>query len=109
MTSGQFIAAGRHVGTLLGALLMIFGALGWINPSQSDAINTAVNQISTAVGALIPVLSGIYAGWSASPSAQAESLTKEVPGTVVITTPAIADATMNTKIKSSADVKVAPK
>lgn len=98
MTSGQFIAAGRHLGTLLGAVLAIFGALGWINPSQSDAINTAVNQISTAVGALIPVLTTLYAGWSASPSAQAESLTKEVPGTVVITTAAIANPTSNPNI-----------
>lgn len=101
MTSGQLIAAGRHLMTVLGAVLAIFGALGWINPSQSEAINTAVNQISTAVGALIPVLSGVYAGWSASPSSQAESLTKEVPGTVVITTPAIANPTSNPNIVSN--------
>ncbi len=102
MTSGQVIAAGRHVGTVVGALLAIFGALGYINPTQSAAINGAINQIATAVGALIPVLSGIYASMSAAPSAQAESLTKEVPGTVVITTPAIANPTTNPNIVSNA-------
>lgn len=102
MTSGQVIAAGRHVGTVIGALLAIFGALGYITPTQSASINTALGQIAVGVGALIPIVTGLFASMSAAPAAQAESLTKEVPGTVVITTPAIANPTPNPNIVSNA-------
>lgn len=60
-----------------------------------NALGDAVNNIVILLGAIAAFYASYKGYSSASPAAQAESLTKQAPGTVVVTTPEIAAATPN--------------
>jgi hypothetical protein len=108
-TGDQVNSALRHVYTTAGtatAVAIFFG----LNPDLANQIAPAVHKIGdgissviAGVGMLIPVASGLYAAWSASPFSRLLSFKKNpeiakveaVPGTA---TAALADAIPGNKI-----------
>lgn len=108
MNKDQVVASGRHLVSVVGAILAFCGSLGWLNATQIDSLNTVVNDLAIAVGVLMPIVSGLYASWSASSIAQAQAVTNA--GMTVVAPPKIADAMPdNARVLSSADVKVVSK
>ncbi len=86
-TLSQVYAIGRHVATAVGSIAATLTVLNIMSTSDSAATSAALDQIGVGVKsiiagitALIPVVSALYATWSASPLAQmlsASKVTKE--------------------------------
>lgn len=101
-------AFGRHVITAASSVVATLAILHIMSPDQASAANDAVGQISdgvakiaAGVGALIPVVSGVYAALTASPLWQLFAVSRNPAVHQVI-----ADAPVAQKVPS--DKVVAP-
>jgi hypothetical protein len=70
---GQITSFMRHVYTVAGTTAAIVGAASFMDQQTINTVLTAVHQIgdgvvsiATGVAALVPIVSGVYAAWSAS-------------------------------------------
>lgn len=118
LTSSQWWAASRHYITFGVGILAGFGL---VTVAQQHDIIAALGDISdgmmkivAGVGTLLTIAAPIINGWksahNASSAVKAASLEKEVPGTIVVTTPAIVKATPDSpNVVSNTDMKVVPK
>lgn len=104
-TFGQVAAFGRHivsysmgVVTALAALHIIDAAGAKTAASAIAQIGSGIAQITAAVAALISVLSGLYAGWIASPLSQLIAVAKNPAVKRVVTTPSVANAVSHDKV-----------
>lgn len=121
MTWNQYKAIGKHVASYIAGGITFAVAFHFLSPQQATDINANLNdiyngfeQMMRGLAGLVAVLTPIYTAWrsahNASPTQKAVSLTTELPGTKVITTPAIANATpQSPNIMSATEVKVVPK
>lgn len=121
ITWNQIKAGGKHVASYVAGGVTVAVAMGLFTKGQGGEITDNINSISSGIesiakgiGGLIAVVTPIYTTWraahNASPVMQAQSLEKEVPGTIVVTSQKIADATPSSpNVVSNADVKVVPK
>jgi hypothetical protein len=121
ITARMGSAGGRNILSFVTGGVTIAIGFGVINQGQGadltgsvqkvmDAFNAFLAASTTLLGALTTfagVATALWASFKASPSSQAEAVTKA--GGVVIMPPDIANATPNVNIKSSDDVKVVPK
>jgi hypothetical protein len=105
------LAAFRNVASGVGGIILTLGVIH-ISPAQFQALldatvnlGTAIGAFATALGPVMIGLSAAYAAWSASVKHQVNTVASQ-PGTTVVTTPEIANATPNPKVMSSDDVKV---
>ena len=106
-------AAARHAASFAAGAIAVFGLSTKIDPNTVQqviaATGTLVNDGILLIGFIIPIVTSLKASQSATPKAQAEALTAAVPGTVVVTSSEIANATPNSNIVSTDDVKVLQK
>lgn len=111
-TSDQVNAFMRHVYTALGTAGAIFLILGL---SQSDlaTINQAVQDIGDGLAkvaagltALVPILSALYASWTASRASKIKSLQKDSTVQAVITTDTKLADSLGPKVIAAQDVEV---
>lgn len=99
-TQNQVNTAGRYTLAVVSGIVGVLGlqAKG-INMDQVKIIISSLGDLVNNLVILITAAGVAYASikgtLSASPAAQAEALTKQAPGTVVVTTPEIAAATPN--------------
>ena len=77
------------------ALAMKFVAWGWLDPDMAPYV----------AGGLVTAIGGAWAWWVNRPKAMLQSAAA-VPGTTVVTTPALAAATPESNIVSSATTTV---
>ncbi len=116
----QFKAAGRHVVSYVAGGVTIAVTMHFITAQQADGltnniglITDGLTKVATGFAGLIAVLAPIYtamkAAHSGSPTQEAISLEKAVPGTKVITAPEIAAAAPSPNIVSNTDMKVVQK
>lgn len=111
-TSDQTNSFLRHVYTATATAASVLVIVG-LNQSNATALGNAVHQIGdgaasiiAGVGALIPIITGIYAAWTASPFSRLLYMKKNpeiakveaVPGTP---TAAMADAIPGNKITTA--------
>lgn len=118
ITLNQVYAAGRHVASYVAGGVSVAVALHFLSPSQGGDLGTSINQVSDGItqiakgiAGICAVLTPIYTAWraahSASPTQEAISLVSAKPGTIVVTTPEIAQATPNVpNIVSNEEKKV---
>jgi hypothetical protein len=113
ISARQWQSAGRHVVTFFaGAALGVAGVAAYgvsfhfVNGGQADSIVAAFKDLSTGVAAvvnglgtiagalatLIGIASGLWAAYSASKKSMTQAVAA-IPGTTVVTTPALAAAT----------------
>jgi uncharacterized membrane protein len=126
----QWLSIGRHVVTFFAGLAL--GVTGittygvsfhFITGDQANTIISALKDLATssqvifsglttfvgALATLIGVFSALMAAWSSSQKSVAQA-TAAIPGTTVVTTPALADSTPEqSNIMSSAKVAIVPK
>jgi hypothetical protein len=106
-TNFQVNAATRNIAAGVAMAISAFGLSTKINPETATAIvnagGTLFGDCVTLAGLIIPLVTAFYAWKSASAKAQAVSITKSEPGTIVVTTAAIAAATPNSPNVVSAD------
>lgn len=117
----QAKSAGKHVASYAAGGVTMFVAFHILSPAQGTDITTDINLITEGlakvatgvagiIAVLVPVYTALRAAHNSSPVVQAQSLEQAVPGTVVITTPAIAAATPESpNIMSNTEVKVVQK
>lgn len=120
-TWNQAQAAGKHVASYIAGGVTFAVATHFLSPAQGTDLTTNIGLISdgltkllTGLAGILAVLTPIYTAWkaqhNASPQAQAASLEKAVPGTVILTSDAVANATPNSpNVLSNATMKVVPK
>jgi hypothetical protein len=111
-TQSQVNAASRHAATFTAGAIAMFGLSTKLDPNTVQQIITAsgnlINDIILLAGLITPIVTSLYASWSATPASQSAALEKD--GAIIVTTPAIAAATPNSpNVMSSADVKVVPR
>lgn len=81
----QYKAAGKHVASVAAGAVGMAVALHFITPQQATDVNgnltslfTGLEQVATAIGGLIAVVTPIYTGWraahNANPTVQAKTL-----------------------------------
>lgn len=124
-TIARLYAAGRNYANLV----IGFGvSLGLVSAAQSKTLTESLTEIWTGISQVVHGLTSIwqvlviiggpavtavlawYAQRSAKTDNKAISITKEVPGTIVITSPEIAKATPNSpNVVSKDDVRVVNK
>ncbi len=109
-------AAGRHVVSYVMGAVSFGAAIGYIDPTQVDtlkhALETLVGGITTTAGALatiISLVSGIWAGMSATPISQAKALIAQVPETKIVTSKVVADSIPLNAVQSTQDAEVVQK
>lgn len=106
LSTGQVNSGLRHVYTVVGTALATTVAIGFITQGDATTISNAIHQIgdgvssiAAGVGALIPVVSGIYAMISASRRNRLDALSKDPEiKQIVVATPAVADAVPSNKV-----------
>ena len=119
MTWPQAKAAGKHAASVAAGAVGMAVALHFISPQQATDANadvqqlvTGLEQVGTALAGLVAIVTPMYTAWraanNASPTHQAASLVKEVPGTIVVTTPEIAAAVPSAAVVSNVDVQTIP-
>lgn len=120
-TWNQAKAAGKHVASFAAGGVAIALYTHVISDKTGGDLTNDINNITTGVqkiaegiagivAILVPIYTALKAGHNASPVMQAQSLVKEVPGTTVITSQKIADATPNVPdIVSNTETKVVSK
>lgn len=97
-TSAEVNAATRHIASFAAGAIAVFGLSTKLDPSTVQQIisatGTVVNDVILLAGLVGPIITAWYASKSATPAAQADSITKTVPGTKIITpNKALVDAT----------------
>lgn len=120
-TWNQAQAAGKHIASYIAGGVTFAVATHFLSPAQGTDLTTNIGLISdgltkvlTGFAGILAVLTPIYTVWkaqhNASPQAQAASLEKAVPGTVIITSPEVAAATPNSpNVVSNTEVKAVNK
>jgi hypothetical protein len=114
-TQAQVKAATRHIASAAGGIILMFGLSSKIDPDTLAKIiaqtGTIINDVIILIGLAGPVIAGWRALQSASPTEQAVTITKEgPPGTIVVTSDAIAKATPEApNVVSKDDMKVVSK
>jgi hypothetical protein len=115
ITSNQIAAGARHVATYAAGAVTAAAALHLLSAGDATTLQTSlehiangVSEIAVGVGPLIGLASAAYAWLSASLKKQAQSVAS-TPGTVVVTTPALAAATPEKNIVANTENKVVPK
>lgn len=117
-TKAELLAFGRNVGSAIGPLVAVGIAMTMLTPDQGQQIIASFNHIwggileikvgLVGLAFLVPVALGWWAKMTASNKSQVQAVAA-IPGTVVVTTPALADATPEQNIVSNTSVKVLPK
>lgn len=99
-TPDMMAAFGRHVVSYAAGAITVGVGFHVLSSDQGNSLGTAIGQVvsgvETTMGGLATIFSlgaGLYAAWTASPVSQAKSLVRAVPGTTIMTDPAIAAAT----------------
>ena len=107
-TSGQVAAFGRHAATAAGTLVATLAVLHLTSADDAAKANSAFSQIGdgvtkivAGVGALIPIVSGVYASLTASPLWQMLSLVKNPSVKAIVTDPSTAAAVPSDKVVPS--------
>ena len=90
-TRDQIAAVMRHVYTAVGAGVAVAVALGLMGQDDADKAVEMVRQIGDgaavivgALGVLVPIVSALFAGRSASPAERVRKVEQQVPGVVVV-------------------------
>lgn len=117
LTIGEVPAGARHVATAIGTVVSMVGVLHLLPADQVAALKASIDKITDGFSGLWTVLGPIamaaatkYAMKSATPESQAASLTQQIPGTVVVTSPELSKALpTNEAVVSMNDVKVVTK
>lgn len=116
----QAKAGGKHVISAIGGAVAMAVTFHLISADQASSITADIGLISDGVvkvctgvagllGVLAPIYSAFRAAHNASPTMQAANLVKEVPGTVVVTTPEVAAAVPSAAVVSNTETKVVSK
>jgi hypothetical protein len=91
ISQSQVMAIGRHVATAIGGAAAFAVSLHFLSSGDADTIVKAVNQIATGftsivtgVLALVPIASGLWAAYSASPKAQIAAINNGDNGVKVV-------------------------
>lgn len=125
--STQTLAWGRNILSAVLGGITTAGALHFLTPSDVTNLTNGVNQVATGLGevytgvaaiaaTLAPAAAALTAWWAsraakkaADPATQATALVQNVPGTTVITSPALAAATPGiSAIVSNTEKKAVP-
>jgi len=104
--SDQVNAFLRHVYTALGSISATVVILGLLTQGDATKITNALHQIGdgfssiiAGLSALIPVLSGLYASWTASRTSRLKAMAADPEvKQVVVATAAVADAVPSNKV-----------
>jgi len=90
-TKDQVAAVARHVVTGVASGVAVAVALGLMGQEDADKAVEMVRQIGDgaavivgALGVLVPIVSALFAGRSASPAEQVRKVEQQVPGVVVV-------------------------
>ena len=90
-TKDQVAAVMRHVVTAVASGMAVAVALGLTGQHEADKAVEMVRQIGDglavivgALGVLLPILSALFAGKSASPAEQVRKVEQQVPGVIVV-------------------------
>ena len=101
ITKDQVAAVSRHVVTAAASGVAVAVALGLMGQDDADKAVEMVRQIGDgaaviagAVGVLLPIISALFAGKSASPAEQVRKVEQQVPGVVVVPVTAGGQATI---------------
>lgn len=98
-STSEIAAATRNIAAGVAMAIGAFGLSTKIDPATVSSVIYAggqvIGDVLTFVALVTPLVTAFYAWRSKTPKAQAADLTKVVPGTVVVTTAAIAAATPN--------------
>lgn len=104
-TSGQVIAAGRHVVTFVAGAATFAGAVHILNPDQAKSIVSGVTKVSeglaeifAVIGPIAAVVSGFFASRSASPVHQAAALANLPEVKKIVAAPDLAEAVPSDKV-----------
>lgn len=88
-TADQVLAVSRHAATFVAGGALMAGMLG-LRPEDVNQVAGAINNLGTgiaaiitALGIIVPIVSGMFAGKSASPAAQAAKVQANPNLTVV--------------------------
>ena len=91
ITKDQVAAVSRHVVTAVASGVTVAVALGFMGQDDGDKAVEMVRQIGDsaaviagALGVLLPIISALFAGKSASPAEQVRKVEQQVPGVVVV-------------------------
>lgn len=91
ITKDQVAAVMRHVVTAVASGMAVAVALGLAGQHDADKAVEMVRQIGDsaaviagALGVLVPIVSALFAGRSASPAEQVRKVEQQVPGVVVV-------------------------
>ncbi len=91
ITKDQVAAVMRHVVTGVASGVAVAVALGFMGQEDADKAVEMVRQIGEgaavivgALGVLVPIVSALFAGRSASPAEQVRKVEQQVPGVVVV-------------------------
>lgn len=105
----------RHVATYVAGAITAAATFHLMTTDQAQVLSTSLShiveglsQIAIGVGPIIALVSAFIAARSSTPAAKVQSVS-ELPGTTVVTTPAIATALPQTNVVSNTEVKVVPK
>lgn len=100
-TKDQVAAVSRHVVTAVASGIAVAVALGFMGQDDADKVVELVRQIGEssaviagALGVLLPIISALFAGKSASPAEQVRKVEQQVPGVVVVPVTADGQATI---------------
>lgn len=101
ITKDQVAAVSRHVVTAAASGVAVAVALGLMGQDDADKAVEMVRQIGDgaavivgALGVLLPIISALFAGKSASPAEQVRKVEQQVPGVVVVPVTAGGQATI---------------
>lgn len=101
ITKDQVAAVMRHVVTGVASAVAVAVALGLMGQEDADKAVEMVRQIGDgaavivgALGVLLPIISALFAGKSASPAEQVRKVEQQVPGVVVVPVTAGGQATI---------------
>ena len=101
ITKDQVAAVSRHVVTAVASGVAVAVALGFMGQEDADEAVEMVQQIGNgvavivgALGVLLPIISALFAGKSASPAEQVRKVEQQVPGVVVVPVTAGGQATI---------------
>ena len=112
-TQAEVNAATRHIGSFVGGVILAFGISTKVDPNTIQQIiaatGTLVNDGIVLIGLVGPMVAAYFASKSANPKSQAESITKTVPGTMIVTPDPKIASTPNPNIVSTNEVKVEKK
>lgn len=100
-TKDQVAAVMRHVVTGVASGVAVAVAFGLMGQEEADKAVEMVRQIGEgvavivgALGVLLPIVSALFAGKSASPAEQVRKVEQQVPGVVVVPVTADGQATI---------------